>query len=185
MEGDGKVESFELDHFSFQSTPSAWRETCRRHGGLDKVEFQSTPSAWRETIRRCNRIQPGIFQSTPSAWRETTTDYRRCRYNVISIHSLRMEGDDGFKMKKHLEPLFQSTPSAWRETQRLNDLRQCINYFNPLPPHGGRQVTLHVQNHTRLFQSTPSAWRETYLKNFRPVIIAISIHSLRMEGDRC
>ena len=124
------------------------------------------------------------FQSTPSAWRETTTDYRRCRYNVISIHSLRMEGDDGFKMKKHLEPLFQSTPSAWRETQRLNDLRQCINYFNPLPPHGGRQVTLHVQNHTRLFQSTPSAWRETYLKNFRPVIIAISIHALRMEGDR-
>ena len=41
------------------------------------------------------------------------------------------------------------------------DLERQDNYFNPLPPHGGRQVTLHIKDHARLFQSTPSAWRET------------------------
>ena len=177
------MESFELDHFSFQSTPSAWRETCRRHGGLDKVEFQSTPSAWRETIRRCNRIQPGIFQSTPSAWRETTTDYRRCRYNVISIHSLRMEGDYRSSHRRvdrcisihslrmegdlisgqnlHRSNVFQSTPSAWRETKPGGGFVNGNSNFNPLPPHGGR--------HREQFQQMISD--------------SISIHSLRMEGD--
>ena len=69
--------------------------------------------------------------------------------------------------------------------KRLNDLRQCINYFNPLPPHGGRQplpgshggekqISIHslrmegdatfpfVFTYPRKFQSTPSAWRETF-----------------------
>ena len=35
----------------------------------------------------------------------------------------------------------------------------------------------------RKFQSTPSAWRETIRLLDRPLIDAISIHSLRMEGD--
>ena len=33
------------------------------------------------------------------------------------------------------------------------------------------------------FQSTPSAWRETLCYLFVVVSFAISIHSLRMEGD--
>ena len=33
------------------------------------------------------------------------------------------------------------------------------------------------------FQSTPSAWRETELPVFLFLGYAISIHSLRMEGD--
>ena len=37
---------------------------------------------------------------------------------------------------------------------------------------------------THLFQSTPSAWRETQDKYGNYCIIFISIHSLRMEGDR-
>ena len=40
------------------------------------------------------KISSYIFQSTPSAWRETITmpiDFKK--FN-ISIHSLRMEGDD-------------------------------------------------------------------------------------------
>ena len=34
-----------------------------------------------------------IFQSTPSAWRETDDYYFLLPKRVISIHSLRMEGD--------------------------------------------------------------------------------------------
>ena len=79
----------------------------------------------------------------------------------ISIHSLRMEGDQVLRSCPRLAPVFQSTPSAWRETKRLNDLRQCINYFNPLPPHGGRLG----------------------VPDFGICETGISIHSLRMEGD--
>ena len=59
-------------------------------------------------------------------------------------------------------PGFQSTPSAWRETRRHCARNSMSNHFNPLPPHGGR-----------LFVP-----REKFIFN------AISIHSLRMEGDR-
>ena len=102
---------------------------------------------------------------------------------VISIHSLRMEGDPecctAIRGQGHFNPLpphggrqsgfakymvkwqFQSTPSAWRETGQLIPDSAAVN-FNPLPPHGGRP-----------FPSVISC---------RPP--NISIHSLRMEGDR-
>ena len=60
-----------------------------------------------------------------------------------------------------IETLFQSTPSAWRET-----------FFRT------------VDHRLIVFQSTPSAWRETVLPDSRSPPHRISIHSLRMEGDR-
>ena len=57
-----------------------------------------------------------IFQSTPSAWRETTSDRGVTSTTVISIHSLRMEGDVRTQRQRNGERVFQSTPSAWRET---------------------------------------------------------------------
>ena len=56
---------------------------------------------------------------------------------------------------------FQSTPSAWRETD---------------------SGWVAVSNFS-VFQSTPSAWRETDRDVITGFQIAISIHSLRMEGD--
>ena len=103
---------------------------------------------------------------------------------IISIHSLRMEGDIQ-RLGKSPEPkLFQSTPSAWRETRCCQQRFFRTTYFNPLPPHGGRLclfppftkfvlISIHslrmegdcgqVKNMTIgiIFQSTPSAWRET------------------------
>ena len=83
---------------------------------------------------------------------------------VISIHSLRMEGDyfncERKGAIKYFNPLpphggrpvdyllgrveneFQSTPSAWRETEKEIIKTLGENYFNPLPPHGGRPVHL-------------------------------------------
>ena len=161
MEGDAYSTMLFSTIKSFQSTPSAWREThtAEQYDGQENA-FQSTPSAWRETSTRLtiyvmsdfNPLPPhggrpagsgGItmtitFQSTPSAWRETGQDHgtRLCR--SISIHSLRMEGD-------------------------YIDLGYLCGgvYFNPLPPHGGR--------HIDLVDGDPA--------------IIISIHSLRMEGD--
>ena len=56
--------------------------------------------------------------------------------------------------------IFQSTPSAWRETYNMP-----------------------TQRAMEIFQSTPSAWRETSAHCRRAICAAISIHSLRMEGD--
>ena len=57
---------------------------------------------------------------------------------------------------------FQSTPSVWRETFCSSAFRDTLS-----------------------FQSTPSVWRET--DTIIPIYLdgSISIHSLRMEGDRC
>ena len=63
-------------------------------------------------------------------------DGSRC---FISIHSLRMEGD-------------------------LQDISSIsfIFHFNPLPPHGGRPISVKNMIDRFPFQSTPSAWRETW-----------------------
>ena len=86
--------AFALCLCTFQSTPSAWRETriletlvyrkyisihsLRMEGDPEdqptpckRESFQSTPSAWRETHTKNQTVKNEIFQSTPSAWRET------------------------------------------------------------------------------------------------------------------
>ena len=146
-----------------------------------------------------------LFQSTPSVWRETYIFFFIELKKSISIHSLRVEGDRSFHNFGFRSKKFQSTPSVWRETSGATRLRTGGKNFNPLPPCGGRQRTL-AQNPTRKrFQSTPSVWRETtYRGNIgdesrfqstpsvwretptaRPPSYndAISIHSLRVEGD--
>ena len=123
------------------------------------------------------------FQSTPSAWRETNQGQPLDTDQQISIHSLRMEGDQ----------------------QTTAPISLAI-YFNPLPPHGGRRqpflclfvrsrISIHslrmegdTHKDRRLFifcgfQSTPSAWRETLYPSINSPAEGISIHSLRMEGD--
>ena len=105
----------------------------------DDFIFQSTPSVWRETQRDAVRGGSGLFQSTPSVWRETPQAARHtAQKRWISIHSLRVEGDDARRYDGRQRLLFQSTPSVWRETA----LPVCCNhqqsYFNPLPPCGGR-----------------------------------------------
>ncbi len=148
----------------FQSTPSAWRETIAVLASQRDNTFQSTPSAWRETIvPRLFPLYHSEFQSTPSAWRETVQGEHRERWHIISIHSLRMEGDPYAPRLRVCAGLFQSTPSAWRETTLTimyfvskmefqstpSAWRETYGgtgkialylYFNPLPPHGGRQV---------------------------------------------
>jgi len=58
-----------------------------------------------------------IFQSTPSVWRETPSQaFVIYNSTVISIHSLRVEGDQMLKAQIKLMEAFQSTPSVWRET---------------------------------------------------------------------
>ena len=207
MEGDTFAWGGAHGALLFQSTPSAWRETCRHrslhgnqshfnplppHGGrlrgfrtMTGKRFISIHSLRMEGDISLSfpHIVGLLFQSTPSAWRETGLYVYVLDALEISIHSLRMEGDTMLCSSSMEYDLFQSTPSAWRETSRETFFSDCVP-----------------------FQSTPSAWRETitiwkYLAqyvHFNPLpphggrlkllaaircVFIISIHSLRMEGD--
>ena len=211
----------------FQSTPSAWRETGFFQHGKPLMKFQSTPSAWRETFCtwHChsgfwhfNPLPPHggrlvftgmprkkpLFQSTPSAWRETIENRNYDILPEISIHSLRMEGDYHALLSKLHGKISIHSLRMEGDTHSLS-IQQLAKYFNPLPPHGGRQLVCvqitHVDHFNplpphggrpvptsqplmySLFQSTPSAWRETDTIVVEDNYTTISIHSLRMEGD--
>ena len=116
MEGDVSFASQISTWKSFQSTPSAWRETWLAEEMLQEMEFQSTPSAWRET----------------RAWEEKDKQRR------ISIHSLRMEGD--FWPPCHVFCGTISIHSLRMEGDyAVPDVLRSMFHFNPLPPHGGRR----------------------------------------------
>ena len=147
------------------------------------LSFQSTPSAWRETHTPPKLHQlPHISIHSLRMEGDPVSSGKTIRQS-ISIHSLRMEGDEMSTVSEYVGEVFQSTPSAWRETIGVVETVTPIWDFNPLPPHGGRRTFLLMLLLHRTFQSTPSAWRETDRIHDGRNSEAISIHSLRMEGD--
>ena len=162
MEGDDKVRGFVHKHKAFQSTPSVWREThisnkmCSSYNNFNPlppyggrqfvrvlmfrwIAFQSTPSVWRETgIIAVPREVQFYFNPLPPYGGRPDTPRVIMPTDSISIHSLRMEGDNESRPQVKRCGEFQSTPSVWRETTSPF----CISTFSP-------------------FQSTPSVWRET------------------------
>ena len=66
----------------------------------------------------------------------------------------------------------------------LFEVHHITCYFNPLPPYGGRRLIRYPFSRIHAFQSTPSVWRETFSGTKTGLERRISIHSLRMEGDR-
>ena len=105
------------------------------------------------------------------------------QFTGISIHSLRMEGDRRRTFPDSPQRNFNPLPPHGGRPINCNQQRLQGKHFNPLPPHGGRPL---IQLATQLkeeFQSTPSAWRETQRRRNQHKKLQISIHSLRMEGD--
>ena len=113
------------------------------------------------TVNALDMTPELLFQSTPSAWRETRLMIHPGQEYMISIHSLRMEGD-------------RCTPGTPADA----------SYFNPLPPHGGRlrRVPCWIRQKAISIHSLRMEGDEN---GFLLVdnIFCISIHSLRMEGD--
>ena len=80
--------------------------------------------------------------------------------------------------------IFQSTPSVWRETYKLVRLSISHNVFQSTPS-VWRETNSSAFLYVALsFQSTPSVWRETRRRVMAAGETYISIHSLRMEGDK-
>ena len=83
--------------------------------------FQSTPSAWRETTAPVELPQCGNhFNPLPPHGGRREITLIILVYCCISIHSLRMEGDVENLASAFTDLTFQSTPSAWRETAKLH-----------------------------------------------------------------
>ena len=94
MEGDPRFSDPAKFHVLFQSTPSVWRETKELSGvQIFFCYFNPLPPYGGRPIPATARQNNQSFQSTPSVWRETMIPLARFRDGVISIHSLRMEGD--------------------------------------------------------------------------------------------
>ena len=125
-----------------------------------------------------------IFQSTPSVWRETLREMISLIELLISIHSLRVEGDTGDRNTEPIIFYFNPLPPCGGRRPSNSALACCCNYFNPLPPCGGRPTEQVAVLERKQFQSTPSVWRETQMYQAGYQDLYISIHSLRVEGDR-
>ena len=115
---------------------------------------------WRETVGRLILATKDVFQSTPSVWRETYKRGKGAKNYVISIHSLRVEGDRTSSSPHRRRDPFQSTPSVWRETRRQQKRRRDKT-FQSTPSVWRETVLPELLSLWAEFQSTPSVWRET------------------------
>ena len=79
----------------------------------------------------------------------------------ISIHSLRVEGDMQNLLVYGDINISIHSLRVEGDIVLLSYLRSCIYNFNPLPPCGGRLLSSFRLVHCATFQSTPSVWRET------------------------
>ena len=99
--------------------------------------FLSTPSGWRATSSASVSPSPSKFLSTPSGWRATFIRRPTGICFDISIHALRVEGDnavpDAFQQRKisiHALRVEGDLPQSPRSSTRSD--------FYPRPPGGGR-----------------------------------------------
>ena len=147
-------------------------------------EFQSTPSVWRETVYGISgNVDLNI---SIHSLRMEGDDITFLHFDVqsISIHSLRMEGDVAESVHFDRRKTFQSTPSVWRETIASN-INHTLELSFQSTPSAWRETSRRQCLYPCCgeFQSTPSAWRETRCAGGVFGKSTISIHSLRMEGD--
>ena len=82
--------------------------------------FLSTPSGWRATSDHIIACITIAFLSTPSGWRATVMSGMDRSAAEISIHALRVEGDDVLSGDKDQRFVFLSTPSGWRATLHVD-----------------------------------------------------------------
>ena len=173
--------------YTFLSTPSGWRATLFFDLVVSKRVCISIHALRVEGDRGADKVVPSvaIFLSTPSGWRATSprTGGRGCsvyfyprppgggrraygfvhRGRVFHFYPRPPGGGRLEARRKDLEQAeFLSTPSGWRATRRPARSPRRLSNFYPRPPGGGRpEVVL-------------------------PIVttITISIHALRVEGDK-
>ena len=145
------------------------------------------------------------FLSTPSGWRATIVPVRRLVCAMISIHALRVEGDQFIKVNcflmfdfyprppgggrhrlEHLPSFYQNISIHALRVE--GDVKACSHVcdgegFLSTPSGWRATICRAVSFRVKRFLSTPSGWRATR-SNVRKIrLYGISIHALRVEGD--
>ena len=138
MEGDLICISLDALTTDFNPLPPHGGRPSSTHFSGRRKKFQSTPSAWRETCNTRSSDHGRLFQSTPSAWRETKSTTGVDTWEFISIHSLRMEGDQFLPFRWVPGCNFNPLPPHGGRLFRSYPYGGIFPNFNPLPPHGGR-----------------------------------------------
>ena len=138
-------------------------EGDRSHARAASVfrRFLSTPSGWRATIAQEGITLADTFLSTPSGWRATAESALVCHGAGISIHALRVEGDD----------------QADRRCARGGGIS-----IHALRVEGDRcdlvlQLDVHISIHALRVEGDLNSHKAF------PAVVRISIHALRVEGD--
>ena len=104
--------------------------------------------------------------------------------SAISIHALRVEGDCAAEDVDFAYGGFLSTPSGWRATVVLVALfPRCFNFY-PRPPGGGRPFCISKDIWVYNFYPRPPGGGRLSHSMFPRTAETISIHALRVEGDK-
>ena len=107
--------------------------------------FLSTPSARRAT-QKCSEYAASTcnFYPRPPRGGRPGAHRHSGRYDAISIHALREEGDLLCSCRPSRIGKFLSTPSARRATAWALTMPTMPIYFYPRPPRGGRRCQVNV-----------------------------------------
>ena len=167
----------------FLSTPSGWRATGFAAASRFSPVFLSTLSGWRATTSCCRTtFYRQIFLSTPSGWRATSKPAGQPLKSPISIHALRVEGDEaeaGGEIDKR--NFYPRPPGGGRPRRTAAELHNP--YFYPRPPGGGRHVGQPAVDGCKDFYPRPPGGGRLAARRNHSKYLRISIHALRVEGD--
>ncbi len=177
MEGDSVSPISTIFVFLFQSTPSAWRETrlhavsvyfhsisihSLRMEGDNKDDVQERSRVYFNPLpphggRLCGypKAKKNVyFNPLPPHGGRLLAPERTDPEVIISIHSLRMEGDPYLWQADHDHWNFNPLPPHGGRL-RSDEKNWRLRYFNPLPPHGGRPWQAYSANRLRHFNPLP------------------------------
>lgn len=101
-------------------------EACHVQKSSVTICVLPTPSGWRTTYFRIRSRSSTEFLSALSGWRATPANSRGGVQRPISIHALRMEGDQTTQLSHHRPNIFLSTPSGWRATAKTDKVFICF-----------------------------------------------------------
>ena len=162
MEGDPTRGVGEILLTVFQSTPSVWRATM--HGGAQRrfrADFNPRPPCGGRLHSYKAVTNSSDFNPRPPCGGRRQRGQKRKREKRISIHALRVEGDE--------EQEYQASHQR---------------YFNPRPPCGGRPKIIRAPvRFTRISIHALRVEGDSKIIRAPVRFTRISIHALRVEGD--
>ena len=147
--------------YFYPRPPRGGRQRQRYDGCAGRNFYPRPPRGGRRTLYHKSSLTMRDFYPRPPRGGRPGAHRHSGRYDAISIHALREEGDYASRSLSLSVILFLSTPSARRATSSRKQAAWFRNYFYPRPPRGGR----------------PPLWRSLRAS------AKISIHALREEGD--